>query len=81
MGFFIRYLRKHFPKNVTTEFDVLEAFKASKYTNRATAETEFKLDIKEIASWSPSALQKWAVQQSQSFSVCYLQQKRSAQNF
>ncbi|KAG2214307.1 hypothetical protein INT47_000863 [Mucor saturninus] len=67
MGFFIRYLRKHYPKTFTTEFDVLDAFIASDYTNQAMAESEFISDIKQIASWSPCPLQKWALNQSQSF--------------
>lgn len=58
MGFFIRYSRKHYRKTFTAEFDVLDAFKASQYTNQAMAANEFQLDINEIASWSPSALQK-----------------------
>ena len=71
MGFFITYLRDYFQTDENDEYNVVPAFKASKYGNQALAEKHFKTDLQTIASWSPSKLQKWATKQCQTFSVSY----------
>lgn len=69
MGFFINYLRNHYDCKGDGNYDVLSAFKASQFSDQATAEKVFKEDLPRIALWSASQLQRWALKQHESLIV------------
>jgi hypothetical protein len=66
-----------------SEYNVIPAFEESKYNNQATAEEEFKKDVKAIAWWKEANnLNEWARKQVHSFEVsyCSTQPKKSVFN-